>query len=69
VLTVPASIPVSIFTCSGIAAEAFATAATSNAAAKKHLVRVMFTPKGPDEFGRIIRDISADPIVVVQNGW
>jgi hypothetical protein len=45
VLIVPASIPVSIFTCSGIIAEAFVMAATSNAAAKKHLVvRVMFTP-------------------------
>jgi hypothetical protein len=44
VLTTPASNPVSIRTCSGIAADAAAVKAMSDAAVMKHLKRVIISP-------------------------
>src|SRR4030095_6034152 len=44
VLRVPAIRPVSIFTCSGIIADAFVMAATSDAAARKLSIRFMCSP-------------------------
>src|SRR5262245_11582369 len=50
VLREPARTPVSMRTCSGIIAEAFAMAVTSNATARKHSIRFMCSPYeiGPD---------------------